>query len=457
MLGQAILPESAAAHGISGRATLPVPAWLFAWAAAIVLVVSFAALYALWSSPRLQQQHVRVLLRLPGWLRPMCGSVGVGLFGLVVYAGYAGVRSYAANFDPTFIYVILWVGVPIASVLLGDVFNAFSPWRAVSDGARWILRRAGRDWQAPLAYPPWLGRWPVVVGLLAFGWLELVYHGRDDPTLLASLSITYFLLMVSGSALFGIEKWTLRGDAFGAYFNLVSRLAPLEVRDRVVYLRRPLSAVTSLDMAPGTVAMVLTIIGVTTFDGASNGVIWKTIGPHIQSVFSSLGASDTAADELADTLGLLIALAVVSCFFYLGVAGMRTVSRRFRLSSLSASFAHTLVPIAFAYIVAHYFSLLAWQGQALAYLASNPLGHHTNLFGTAHWHINYNFINSTGIWYVQVAALVLGHVSGLILAHDRAIAMYRTAIDAVRSQYWMLVVMVTFTCMGLWLLSAVNA
>jgi hypothetical protein len=29
-------------------------------------------------------------------------------------------------------------------------------------------------------------------------------------------------------------------------------------------------------------------------------------------------------------------------------------------------------------------------------------------------------------------------------------------VDAVRSQYWMLAVMVSFTCLGLWLLSAVN-
>ena len=118
--------------------------------------------------------------------------------------------------------------------------------------------------------------------------------------------------------------------------------------------------------------------------------------------------------------------------------------------------AHTLVPIGFAYVLAHYFSLLIWQGQAIGYLASNPLGHGTNYFGTADWHINYAILGSTAIWYVQVLALVSGHVSGLALAHDRALARYRSTQEAVRSQYWMLVVMVGFTCLGLWLLSAVN-
>jgi hypothetical protein len=237
---------------------------------------------------------------------------------------------------------------------------------------------------------------------------------------------------------------------------MFSRLSAFEVRDRILYRRRALSGLPPMRVEAGTVAMVLVSIGIITFDGASNGVLWNNLGPHVQSFFSSLGAGDPASDELSDTVGLLIAIAVVSSFFWLGVLGMRSVSRAFSARDLAHRFVHTLVPIAFAYVLAHYFSLFVWQGQAIGYLASNPLGHHDNFFGTAHWHINYNVIGSTAIWYVQVGALVAGHVSGLILAHDRALAIYRTPAEAVRSQYWMLAVMVTFTCLGLWLLSAVN-
>jgi hypothetical protein len=42
----------------------------------------------------------------------------------------------------------------------------------------------------------------------------------------------------------------------------------------------------------------------------------------------------------------------------------------------------------------------------------------------------------------------------LTLAHDRALALFQKARDATRSQYWMLAVMVCFTSLGLWLLSA---
>jgi hypothetical protein len=421
-----------------------------------VLVVSFVLLSTMWSRPRLQEVYERRLCGWPRLIGPAAGVVGLALFALVIYAGYEGVTAYTSNFDPTFIFVIFWVGVPLSSALLGDWFRAFSPWRALARGARWSGARVGVRWQAPLTYPAWLGRWPVVGGLVGFAWLELVYHDHDNPSLLASLSLAYFMLMLVGMGLFGIKQWSERGDAFGGYFGLLGRLAAVDVHDRALWLRRPLSGLSSFGNESGAVALVLVIIGITTFDGASNGVVWNTLQPHVQSVFSGLGLGETPSDELADTLGLLLAIAVVVSFYWIGVLGMRSVSPRFDARWLARSFAHTLVPIGLAYVLAHYFSLLIWQGQAIAYLASNPLGHGTDYFGTAHWHINYNFIGSTGIWYVQVLALVTGHVCGLALAHDRALATYRSTQEAVRSQYWMLVVMVGFTSLGLWLLSAVN-
>ena len=132
---------------------------------------------------------------------------------------------------------------------------------------------------------------------------------------------------------------------------------------------------------------------------------------------------------------------------------MGSIGGRHATGELAQRFAHSLIPIAFAYVVAHYFSLLAFQGQAMASLGSDPLGDGSDIFGTAASTISY-FISATGVWYVQVAALVLGHAAGLTLAHDRALTVYRRVRDATRSQYWMLAVMVAFTSLGLWLLSA---
>jgi hypothetical protein len=126
-------------------------------------------------------------------------------------------------------------------------------------------------------------------------------------------------------------------------------------------------------------------------------------------------------------------------------------------TELGRRFVHSLIPIALAYVIAHYCSLLLYQGQAIGYLISDPLGHGSDIFGTAGKTIDYNVINANGVWYVQVVALVTGHAAGLALAHDRALSTYRSARAATRSQYWMLVVMIGFTSLGLWLLSAANS
>src|SRR5579862_4567252 len=158
-------PAVASAHGISGRASLPVPAWLFAWAAAAVLVVSFVLLSTLWPRPRLQELRERRVCSWPALLSAAAGAIGLALFALVVYAGYEGVPYYTKNLDPTFIFVIFWVGVPVSSILFGNWFSAVSPWRALARGLRWSGARVGVRWRPPLAYPAWLGRWPVVAGL----------------------------------------------------------------------------------------------------------------------------------------------------------------------------------------------------------------------------------------------------------------------------------------------------
>jgi hypothetical protein len=482
------LPASAQAHGIVGKADLPIPVWLFSWTAAIVLVVSFVALSTLWRTPQLQVEHRRRLFRwgdrdravaatttgtttttarnsavrrapLSTVLEALAGVVGVALFALVLYSGFAGAQVANANFSVTFIYVIFWVGLPVLSVLFGDVFAAFSPWRACARCCGGVLRvlRGGAEWRPPLRYPAALGVWPAIAGLVGFAWLELVYVSRDQPSLLAALSLGYGVLMLVGMLLFGVEQWTSSADGFGVYFNLLSKLSPL-VRDERGYLcvRRPLSGITQLQLRAGTVTLICAVIGTTTFDGFSNGGIWRKAEPGLQEAFSALGLGATPSQELAYSLGLVLCIALIVAVYRLGILGVRSVSERFDRPELTRAFAHTLVPIAFAYVLAHYFSLLLWQGQALGYLASDPLGNGANIFGTSGYQIDYQVISYAAIWYVQVAALVAGHVSGLALAHDRALVMYGDPEEAVRSQYWMLAVMVAFTSFGLWLLSSVG-
>ena len=452
------------AHGLVARSDLPIPEWLFGWAAAMVLVVSFVALAILWPEPRLEREGWRPL---PAWLgrvltsravEILCGAIGIFLFGLVIYTGLEGVQSSTANFAPTFIYVIFWLGFVPASVLLGDVFRAFNPWRAIGRAVAWVARTAARgELPAPLTYPEKLGRWPAAAGIFAFAALELVASNGDRPENLAIAVLIYSAITFIAMALYGVERWCDRGEAFSVYFNLFSRISPVETRGREIGLRKPLSGLAALPPAAGTVPLLAVMIGSVTFDGASEAQPWTDISPDLAQFFQDLGLTPQHSLELAFLLGLILAVLLVYGFYRLGVLGARSVGGGFSANQLANAFIHSLVPIALAYVAAHYFTLLLFQGQAMAYLASDPLGDGSDIFGTSNSQIDYTIIGGETTWYFQVGFVVAGHVAALVLAHDRALALYSDAKQAVRSQYWMLAVMVGFTSLALWLLSQSNA
>jgi hypothetical protein len=397
----------------------------------------------------------RFVLRAPIALEVACGAVGVAAFAGLVYAGFAGAQDEQANILPTFVFVIFWVGFPFAALLLGDVFSLFNPWRALGRATGWVVARVSAP-PAPIPYPERLGRWPAAVGLFGFAWLELAFVGRIDPSNLSIAALVYAAIQLVGMSVYGERTWIRNGDAFAVTWSFFARLSAFEWNTGTLRVRRPLSGVTSIDMRPGTVALICVAIGTTSFDGFGAGTIWNDLAIDLVPRIIDLGPNGDQALEILQTVGLLAAVGVIYGLYRLGIQGVAGVDRRRRPAELSRVFAHSLIPIALAYLVAHYFSLLAYQGQAIVRLLSDPLGDGSDVLGTADTNIDYTWIGATGIWYVQVAALVVGHVAGLVLAHDRAIAIYDDARTATRSQCWMLGVMVCFTCLALYLLSAAS-
>jgi hypothetical protein len=446
-LAAAVAPQAAQAHGIVQRTNLPIPEVVFAWAAAIVLVLSFVGLAVLWPSPRLQEPPWRPL---PGGRvlgsRPvelLCSAIGVALLAIIVYAGYAGGGSALDNLAPTFILIDFWVGLVFASALFGDVFRAFSPWRAVRlPGIR--------------PYPERWGRYPAAIALLGFTWVELVSDWGEDPVALTTAAVVYTVYTIAMQAIFGTEAWTRGGEAFAVYFNFFSRLSVWETRDRVVGLRPPLGGLPRLDPVPGTVLFVVVMIGTVTFDGLSQGQLYDDVSVELAGALDGIVGLD-AAPKVVATLGLLLGVALVGGFYRLGIDGARSVGGDIDAAQLRRAFVHTLVPIAMVYVAAHYLTFLLFEGQATFYLASDPLGEGWDLFGTADRAIDYTYLSQNATWYLQVAFVIAGHVAALILAHDRALALYRDAQLSVRSQYWMLAVMVGFTSLALWLLAQATA
>jgi len=433
------LPLPALAHGIGGRSDLPVPLEFFLFGAAAVLLVSFGALAVLWPTPRFQQgpRFTGPGRAVPGWAVRTASGFGLAFFALVVAAGLFGGKDARSNIAPVAVWVLFWLVIPFLAAAVGNAWSVFSPWRTTGT----LLRLDGPDGAGR-----W-GVWPAAVGFLAFAWMELVSGRAAEPRMIGIAAVGYFAYIVVVASRVGIDRAIASFDTFGVYNRMFSAIAPFGRRpDGRLGRRSWLRALPVLPQWPGTVAFVITMLGTVTFDGLSATPWWD------RASFSLVGTAQQAT--WFRTLSLLAAVALVGLAY---LAASWWASRMAHLPGMGAfevarSFAHTLIPIALAYAVAHYFTLILLEGQLIVPALSDPLGLGWNLFGTVDYRPDYSWLAPAVVWWVQVAAIVGGHLIGVVLAHDRALAVFPTE-RAVRTQYAMLALMVAFTTLGLTILA----
>ncbi len=431
------------AHGVGGRADLPLPVWLFAYSAGFALVISFLALLLLWPSPRLRAwaagrpvpaavDRGAVVVRLVGQ------GVAATLFATTMAAVWFGVDDVSENLAPTALYVVFWVGLQVLSAVAGDVWRRANPLWLLAAG---IDRLRGRDVETSTATGIWSSHWPAAAGLLAFQWLELAFHEPASLTAIAVFLTGYVVAMLVGGSVFG-AGWVRTGDGFAVLFSLLAALAPLHPdAEGRLRLRVPGSGLATVDVRPGTLGVVLVLLGGTTFDGLSRTQWWSDV----------VGARREWALTVANTVGLLLVIATVSLAYAGACRLVGMLAGDDDPWAQARRWAPSLIPIVLAYSVAHYFSLLVFEGQSFLALLSDPLGEGWDLFGTAENTIDFTVVSPNQIAYVQVAAIVVGHVLGVVAAHDHAVERYAGRV-AVRSQYPLLGVMVAYTVCGLLLL-----
>jgi hypothetical protein len=433
------------AHGIGGRQDLPIPFADALVGAVVALLATFAILAFAWRGSRLGGDARG--WALPGWLAELLDApafrwalriLGLLVGGWIVVALVAGPRTAADNPAPGALYVLLWVCVPLLSLLFGPVWRAVNPLRTLH---LLLARLGGRDPADGLVtVPERLGYWPGAVLLAVFVWLELVPGDRASLPVVGLAIASYALLMLVGAASFG-SGWFDRADPFEVYSNLVARLAPIgRRRDGRLVLRSPLDGLDAIPPVPGLAAVVLVLLGSTAYDSLTGSPAWIRLLQQSAVPATAIG-----------TLGLAGTIAVIALAYLLAArASGRVADGRARLPAL---FAHSLLPIALGYVVAHYFSLAVIQGQRTVILAGDPLGTGDNLFGLGTADVSYAMITPTAMATLQVVAVVTGHIVGAVAAHDRAVRLFPPE-TARWGQLPLLVLMVSYTYLGLTLLFA---
>jgi hypothetical protein len=455
-LASAAWPASARAHGVQGRAETPIPISAFFWVAAVVLIVSFVGLGVGWSKPRLARIPWRPAPALVErfafspttvWV---ARTVVLAAFLLLLAAAAFGSTRLNNNIAPVAIFVCWWVGLVPVSVLLGDIWRHVNPWLTLGR----LLRL--RD-ETDRALPGWVGWWPAALLLVGWAWLELVYPTAAKPRLIAGVMVAYTAVTLGGMWRYGVRRWLDHGEVFTVYTGVLAALSPWESREvdgrRRLGLRPPVVGVTALGRRPAQVAFIGALVATVCFDGLSGSDFWARRDVTAAERLIDLGIEGFTAGIIVATIGLLVTLAVVIGAYQLCAWASGRIGRFPDMHQIGTAFAHTLIPIALAYFVAHYFTLFVFSGQDIVRLASDPFGTGANLLGTADFRIDFQAVSANTIWAVQVGAIVVGHVLGLALAHDRAVQLSPTHRLAVASQGPMLLLMVALTVLGLWSLS----
>lgn len=418
------------AHGLGGSTDLPIPYTYALIGAAWALTFTFAVVALAWRRPKFDiakpgrdlPQWVTTVLDTPA-TRWVIGIAALLFAVWVLIVGFLGPQN-GDNPLPGVFYVFIWVGLVAASLLFGPVWRVISPVRTVHR----LIGRRSLGW----TYPQWLGYWPAVVGLFAFVWLELA---SPDPGSLGAIRIwllIYLGVTLSGALCFG-DRWCARADPFEAYSVIASRLSPFRRNDDGrIAIGNPFDHLPSLPVHPGTVSMLAVLLGSTAFDSFSAGPQWRN--------FVDAHSSSALTATLMKTAGLLVFASVVAVTFSLAARATGGVDKKLR-RELPGLMAHSLIPIVIGYVFAHYLTYLVERGQQTVILLLG-LNADVNYFLSVHPSV---------LATTKVTCVVLGHIGGVIAAHDRALRLLPNR-HQLTGQLAMMLVMVGYTFTGLYLL-----
>ncbi len=351
-------------------------------------------------------------------LRAVLQALGLVLGLYVLLVALFGPADPNVNPAPRVLYVLVWVGLVPASLLLGPVWRLVNPLRGVHRVLAAALRLPVSGVRPT---PAGAGYWPAAASLAAFVWLELVAPDRAEPIVVGLFLLGYGVVHVAAALRYG-SGWFARCDGFEVYSDLIAALCPFGRRaDRRLVLRSPLQGLAGVPVLPGLVAVIAVWWASTVYDGLTGTALWATFA--------------TPAPVLTGTLALGALIAVV-------IAGYRLATGK-----LAGELASTLIPIAVGYTIAHYATLFLVEApRGLAQLLA-PLG-----LGAPLGPVTVDAVPApTAVAVVQVLAILVGHVLGVLAAHDRSVLLlppHRRLAD----QIPLVLLMVVYTMVGLFLL-----
>ena len=401
-------------HGIGSVGDLPIPFETVLNVSAWVIILTFVFLKISWKKSVLVQKEVIVEQRQP-WLGKM---FGVFILSLLILPGLIGNEEAKTSITPLIIWVFLWIGVPVLGLVFGDIYSKFNPLSIIPSSEK----KPSTVWFAAALF-------------LGLTWFELVWRKPGNPTHIGIVFILLMLITTVTRIIF--SKASIEVDPLHLLHHLYAKLR--FTLSKPIY-KNMLENIANLSNFKGMEYFILLMIGTVTYDGLRGTTFWYNL-------FGSSTLDITFSTFAFFGINIVIIGSYrFACWFALKVSGEKQ-----DLNNISLLFGHTMLPIAFAYHVTHYLSLLLYESQTILYRLNDPYGIGWNLFGINDVSINY-FLTPVALWGIQVFVTLAGHMLSVVLAHDLAIKLFGHQ-QSDKTQYIFLLITVGLTLQALFVLS----
>ncbi|WP_336024920.1 hypothetical protein [Halobellus salinisoli] len=409
--------------------------------------------------------------RVHGWRQDLAASdrvrpvgvavgalVGLLLFALVVYRGVTGPQLSTINFAVVVVFAGGRTGLTMATYAVGNVWPALNPFETV----------ASRLPNGFVEYPDRLGRWPAVAGILLLVWIETTTGVTDTPRTLAALAAVYGVLTVAGAVLVGSDAWFRNVDPVATFFRFYGRVAPLAWEGGRLRASLPAMRLVEIDERTGSVAGDPTLADeqATATDGSGRtrqrvvtglsdvavavALVWEL-------TFSGFVTTEQGAATVRSVVGVGLPPTLVYAVLFVGGFGLfygaylaaAHVSVRRVLTTrtpreLAVAFAPPLLVVAAGYHLAHYFAFFLSLSPSLSTVLASPLSAPTN-----------PVVLTLPAWVsaLNIVFVLGGHLVAIWVAHSIAYRLFPSRLQAIRSQYPFVFVMIGYTAASLWLIS----
>jgi hypothetical protein len=401
-------------HGIINVGDLPIPFDMVLNSAVLVVVVTFVFLKISWKESILTSQETLFSTK-----QSLSGKVfGFIIIVLLTVPGLINNEPAKTSITPLVLWIFLWIAVPVLGLIFGDLYAKFNPLAL-------IVNREGVSHNVYFAS----------FLFLCLTWFELVWNKPGNPR---HIGIVFLVLLVVVSVIQRFyNKTIIEVDPLLLLHHLYSKM---RITNSKPVFRTLLNNISNLAQLKGMEYFILLMIGTVTYDGLRETTFW----------FELFG-SQTYETSFSTVAFLLMNLLIIvfyrfACYFAIRVSG-----EDLNLNEISLKFGHTMLPIAFAYHVTHYLSLLLFEFQTVVYRLNDPFGFGWNLFNVQEPEVNY-FLEPIALWTIMVIVTLAGHMLSVVLAHDLSVKLFGHQ-KSDKTQYVFLFITVALTLQALFVLS----